>query len=147
MILSPTVLTDLYAPVRDELERTERLFHRELASKHPFVNDLCDRVSLYRGKMLRPALVLLCGKAFGHTGDVHETLAAVVEMVHIATLVHDDVLDQAHIRRQHATINATNGNETAVRPMSSWEAVTMSSSRRMRTLSSWTPQMSTLPIP
>src|SRR4051812_43113688 len=65
--------------------------------------------------MLRPMLVLLCGRACGgELTDAHVTLATVVEMVHMATLVHDDVLDEAELRRKGATINHLRGNEAAV---------------------------------
>src|SRR4051812_28847574 len=65
--------------------------------------------------MLRPMLVLLCGRACGgELNDAHVTLATVVEMVHMATLVHDDVLDEAELRRKGATINHLRGNEAAV---------------------------------
>ena len=107
-------LADLYAPIREDLQRVERVFDAELLSDHPFVNDLCARVRRYRGKMLRPALLLLSGRACGELCDAHHTLAAVVEMVHVSTLVHDDVLDQADIRRRQDTVNALHGNEIAV---------------------------------
>ncbi|HEY3246241.1 MAG TPA: polyprenyl synthetase family protein [Phycisphaerae bacterium] len=107
-------LDDLYTPVATELAAVEQRFADELFSELPFVNGLCDRVTRFRGKMLRPALVLLSGSAAGKVTSEHITLSAVVEMVHMATLVHDDVLDAADIRRRHATINSMNGNETAV---------------------------------
>lgn len=64
--------------------------------------------------MLRPTLVLLTGQACGRISDEHITIATVVEMVHMATLVHDDVLDEAELRRKGATINHLRGNEAAV---------------------------------
>jgi octaprenyl-diphosphate synthase len=64
--------------------------------------------------MLRPTLLLLAGKAAGELNAAHVTLATVVEMVHMATLVHDDVLDEAELRRKGATINHLRGNEAAV---------------------------------
>jgi octaprenyl-diphosphate synthase len=64
--------------------------------------------------MLRPCLVLLTGKACGELRDAHTVIATVVEMVHMATLVHDDVLDEAELRRKGATINHLRGNEAAV---------------------------------
>jgi octaprenyl-diphosphate synthase len=64
--------------------------------------------------MLRPSLLLLWGKACGELTDAHVTVATVVEMVHMATLVHDDVLDEAELRRKGATINHLRGNEAAV---------------------------------
>jgi octaprenyl-diphosphate synthase len=63
---------------------------------------------------LRPALLLLAGQATGELCNSHETLAVVVEMIHTATLVHDDVLDEADLRRHVDTINARWGNETSV---------------------------------
>ena len=62
------------------------------------------------GKRLRPALVLLAARACGYQGERHYTLAAVVEMIHTATLLHDDVVDESKLRRGHATANATFGN-------------------------------------
>jgi octaprenyl-diphosphate synthase len=113
-------LSDLFAPIQLDLEVSERLFHQELSSDLAFVNELCDVVRNYRGKMLRPALLLLSAKAAGpagRSGDLgveHHTLAAVVEIVHMATLVHDDVLDEADERRRHPTIRALSGNSAAV---------------------------------
>ena len=66
------------------------------------------------GKRLRPALLLLAGQAVGRSRDEHIMLAAVVEMIHTATLVHDDVLDEAAIRRHVDTVNARWNNETSV---------------------------------
>ena len=66
------------------------------------------------GKRLRPALVLLCGKAFGELQPAHQPLAAAMEMIHTATLIHDDVLDEATIRRHLETVNARWDNETSV---------------------------------
>jgi len=111
---APGGLADLYAPVSDELARVEHRLRGELHSQLPFVNELCAQVERYRGKMLRPTLLLLTGRACGRLTDAHVTLAAVVEIIHLATLVHDDVLDEADLRRRQATVNATHGNETAV---------------------------------
>ena len=66
------------------------------------------------GKHLRPTLVALAGSAVGKVGDAHVTAAVIIEMVHLATLVHDDVMDQAEIRRGQHTIAANWGNEIAV---------------------------------
>lgn len=107
-------LSELYAPIRADLAVVERVFDEEIASRLPFVNDLCDTVRSYRGKMLRPALLLLTAKAAGGVRPAHRTLAGVVEMVHMATLVHDDVLDEAKERRRRPTIAAVAGNQAAV---------------------------------
>ena len=109
-----TALSGLTECIRPQLLAVERLFHEELASKVPCVNALVKHVSRFRGKMLRPSLVLLAGKACGELTDAHNVIATVVEMVHMATLVHDDVLDEAELRRKGATINHLRGNEAAV---------------------------------
>ena len=107
-------LSDLYAPIAQELAESERIFQSELGSQFPFVQQLVEHCGDFQGKRLRPALVLLSGKACGGLSDSHPVLAAVVEMIHTATLVHDDVLDEAMVRRHAATVNAEWGNETAV---------------------------------
>src|SRR5262249_25288331 len=68
----------------------------------------------YRGKRLRPALLLLTARACGRVTPAHHTLAAVAEMIHTATLVHDDVLDDAALRRHVQTVNAGWGNQTSI---------------------------------
>ena len=107
-------LGELYAPVRHDLNAVERIFDEELVGELPFVGELCDTVRSYRGKMLRPALLLLTARATGTLVPAHHTLAAVVEMVHMATLVHDDVLDEAGERRRRPTVNNIAGNVAAV---------------------------------
>jgi len=100
-----------------ELEAVARCFARELRSDLPCVNELTVYLEKYRGKMLRPTLLLLSAKAASpHRAIAHDqrTLAAVVEMVHMATLVHDDVLDDQDVRRRAATVNRLRGNEAAV---------------------------------
>src|SRR5205085_10928261 len=66
------------------------------------------------GKHLRPALVALTANALGKVNESHVTVAAIIEMVHLATLVHDDVMDEAEIRRGRLTLAANWGNEIAV---------------------------------
>jgi octaprenyl-diphosphate synthase len=115
-----------------ELAEVESRFTSELMSDLTCVNSLVGHVERYRGKMLRPMLVLVSGMAAGANRDNaevdrdeagvailpltegHRVVAAVVEMVHMATLVHDDVLDDAEVRRRGSTVNALNGNEAAV---------------------------------
>ncbi|WP_406695727.1 polyprenyl synthetase family protein [Singulisphaera sp. Ch08] len=107
-------LAAVYAPIVDQLAESERVFEAELGSKFPFVQQLVDHCADYRGKRLRPALVLLSARASGTINGSHPVLAAVVEMIHTATLVHDDILDEALVRRHAATVNAEWGNEPAV---------------------------------
>lgn len=107
-------LTDLYAPIDRDLLVVQRVVETELASELPVVEDLCARLRTYHGKMLRPALLLLVGQATGRLRSAHHTLAAVVEIVHMATLVHDDVLDEADERRSSPTMRMEVGNVAAV---------------------------------
>ncbi|MDX1944445.1 MAG: polyprenyl synthetase family protein [Pirellulaceae bacterium] len=111
----PDLLQALYAPVSTELTEVERRLRAELRSDHPFVDELVRYGCLLGGKRLRPALLLLTAKAVGgRIGKEHLTLATVVEMIHTATLVHDDVLDEALMRRHLATVNARWDNEASV---------------------------------
>ncbi len=110
-------LTGMIDCIAAELSLVERRFNEELRSDVKCVNALVRHVARFRGKMLRPILVLLSGKAacrVGAVSDAHVTIATVVEMVHMATLVHDDVLDEAELRRKGATLNHLRGNEAAV---------------------------------
>ena len=108
-------LQRLTAGIEPYLVRIAERFDAELRSDLPCVGTLARHVARYRGKMLRPTLVLLAGQACGaNVGATHEIIASVVEMAHMATLVHDDVLDDAELRRRGATINHLRGNEAAV---------------------------------
>src|SRR5271166_4508563 len=90
-------LADLFGPIRSELAEAELIFQKELRSHFPFVQHLVDHCGDYQGKRLRPALLLLAGRACGSLSCAHLVLAAVVEMIHTATLVHDDVLDESMV--------------------------------------------------
>jgi octaprenyl-diphosphate synthase len=105
---------DLYAPVGADLEEVERVLARALRNRHARVAQVVDHVRHYRGKRLRPVLLLLAARACGKVVPAHHILAAVVEMIHTATLVHDDVLDGARVRRRVATVNAVWGTKTSV---------------------------------
>jgi len=102
------------------LERVEARFKEHLVHAAPQTAELCRYVERYRGKMLRPTLTLLCGLATSpsrdevQVTDAHITTAAVLEMIHMATLVHDDVLDGADTRRGGATVNAAHGTHAAI---------------------------------
>src|SRR5438067_10577500 len=101
------LLQSLYAPIAAELAEVEDLLRAEMRSDYPFVDELVRYGCLLGGKRLRPALLLLTARASGgRITREHIVLAAVVEMIHTATLVHDDVLDEAHMRRHLVTVNA-----------------------------------------
>lgn len=108
------LLARVHDIVGDALQQTETLFDRELQSENAYVRDILAHSRRFRGKRLRPILVLLSGAACDGLTDDHPVLAAVVELIHTATLVHDDVLDEADVRRHVATINTRWNNETSV---------------------------------
>ncbi len=104
----------IFSPVSAELQRVEELLTRELSSDTPLVDELLRYGCLIGGKRMRPALLLLAAQAVGDINDNHITLAAVVEMIHTATLIHDDVLDEAVVRRHLATVNSRWDNKVSV---------------------------------
>ncbi|HVC96354.1 MAG TPA: polyprenyl synthetase family protein [Pirellulales bacterium] len=112
--LSQRRLAALYGPIHEELARFEEILRAELRSDYPVVDELVKHGFRLGGKRLRPALLLLSAKAVGPVKHEHLVLSAVVEMIHTATLVHDDVLDDARLRRHLDTVNARWGNQTSV---------------------------------
>jgi octaprenyl-diphosphate synthase len=107
-------MSPLYAPIADDLEAVERVFADTIASPRLALARMLEHLAHYRGKRLRPTLLLLTARACGRVTPAHHVLGAVVEMVHTATLVHDDVLDDAGLRRHVPTVNAGWGNKAAI---------------------------------
>lgn len=118
----PEDLDALASIVGERLALVRDRFDAQLASDLLSVGELVDRLDGYRGKMLRPALVMLSAMAGGderlpldqRLTDDHTVVGATVEMIHMATLVHDDVLDEADVRRRTVSFNRLVGNEMAV---------------------------------
>lgn len=104
----------MFGPVQRDIEEADRIFTATLAGYRSPVATLVQHLKSYRGKRLRPALLLLTAEACGGVVPAHHTLAAAVEMIHTATLVHDDVLDEAAVRRHVATVNAGWGNKISI---------------------------------
>lgn len=104
----------ILAPVTRDLEAVDALLKEVLRPPTDRVRPLVENVKRFKGKMLRPALVVLSGRCFGEIGTPHHHLGAIVEMIHVATLVHDDVLDSADHRRGFPTVNREWGNHAAV---------------------------------
>lgn len=100
--------------VAGKLEDTEVVFRRCLASDVPFIADAGDYIFAGGGKRMRPALVLLVAQLLDRDGAEEVTYAAVVELIHNATLVHDDIIDQATLRRGQASVNHVWGNSKTV---------------------------------
>jgi octaprenyl-diphosphate synthase len=97
-----------------EMAEVDRVLRESLSSDVALIRQIAEYIVGGGGKRLRPALVLLSARACGYEGVHRYTLAAVVEMIHTATLLHDDVVDDSKLRRGHATANATFGNAASV---------------------------------
>ena len=100
--------------IAGDMEAVDALIRRRLASDVALVRQVAEYIIASGGKRLRPTLLLLAAGACGYRGAHHHELAAVVEFIHTATLLHDDVVDESELRRGRATANAAFGNAAAV---------------------------------
>jgi octaprenyl-diphosphate synthase len=104
----------LIDPVEPFLEAVSRQLGEQVAAFDPKIAPYADYALNGQGKHLRPALVALTASALGPITEAHVTVAVIIEMVHLATLIHDDVMDEAEIRRGQLTLAANWGNDIAV---------------------------------
>lgn len=102
------------ALTQDDLEQVNREIRARLQSDVVLISQLGGYIIDSGGKRLRPVLVLLACRALGYRGKAHVLLAAIVEFIHTATLLHDDVVDASELRRGHSTANVIWGNEASV---------------------------------
>lgn len=107
-------IADIRRLLRAETQAVDRLILERLRSDVALINELGRYIISSGGKRLRPLLVLLVARACGYQGHDHIELAAVIEFIHTATLLHDDVVDASDLRRGRQTANAIWGNEAAV---------------------------------
>ncbi|HYN76781.1 MAG TPA: polyprenyl synthetase family protein, partial [Lamprocystis sp. (in: g-proteobacteria)] len=107
-------ISAIRAPVAEDMRAVDALILRRLHSDVALINQIGHYIVNSGGKRLRPLLVLLAARACGYAGDRHIDLAAVVEFIHTATLLHDDVVDGSELRRNRDTANAVWGNEASV---------------------------------
>ena len=105
---------DLLEPIAAELPKVEQALARQVQGFDARLGNYVEYVLGSSGKRLRPSLALLAGGATGQITDKHITLAVIVELVHVATLIHDDILDEAALRHRLPTSNARWGNELSV---------------------------------
>ena len=96
------------------MSAVDHVIRTRLHSNVALVNQVGEYIVNSGGKRLRPALVVLSARAFGYSGKYHHDLAAVVEFIHTATLLHDDVVDESDLRRGQATASALFGNSASV---------------------------------
>jgi octaprenyl-diphosphate synthase len=104
----------IYALVADERQAVDDLIRRRLYSEVDLINQIGHYIVNSGGERLRPVMLLLAAGAFGYEGSDHIELAAVIEFIHTATLLHDDVVDASELRRGNETANAVWGNEASV---------------------------------
>ena len=109
-----TDVESLRALVTDDMEGMDALIRSSLQSDVALINQLSHYIINSGGKRLRPLLVLLAANACRYQGDQHINLATVIEFIHTATLLHDDVVDASQLRRGNMTANAVWGNEASV---------------------------------
>ncbi len=102
------------AIVADDMVRVDDTIRHRLSSSVALINQLSNYIIASGGKRLRPQLVLLAANACGYEGDQHVNVAAIIEFIHTATLLHDDVVDASDKRRGRDTANSVWGNEAAV---------------------------------
>ncbi|WP_221249126.1 polyprenyl synthetase family protein [Desulfuromonas versatilis] len=100
--------------LQDDLAKVETQFKKDLDSEVVLIRKVGEYVLASGGKRVRPMLLLLCARLSGYRGDYHIGLASVVEFIHTATLLHDDVVDNAVLRRGNASANSVWGNEASV---------------------------------
>nr|MBP7568179.1 polyprenyl synthetase family protein [Burkholderiaceae bacterium] len=107
-------LPALIAPIVDDMKAVDAVIRERLNSDVVLIRTIGDYIIGAGGKRMRPAMVLMVARALGYQGTHHQLLAAVVEFIHTATLLHDDVVDESDLRRGRETANAVFGNAASV---------------------------------
>ncbi len=116
LLKSPGILSidDVFILARDDMQAVDELISTSLASDVALVSQVSEYIVLSGGKRLRPLIVLLASKALGYEGQQHRRTAAIVEFIHTATLLHDDVVDSSERRRGMDSANTVFGNQASV---------------------------------
>ncbi|MBM3555627.1 MAG: polyprenyl synthetase family protein, partial [Alphaproteobacteria bacterium] len=107
-------LNALQALVGEDLAKVNQVILDHMTSRIPLIPQLAGHIIAAGGKRLRPMLTIAASRLCGHGGDRHVRLAACIEFIHTATLLHDDVVDESQLRRGNATANAVWGNQASV---------------------------------
>ncbi len=112
---APTLtLKTIYQLIADDFTALNSLTTQQLRSQVPLIEEIGHYITAAGGKRLRPLMVLLMANALDYQGDEHQELATVIEFIHTATLLHDDVIDKSELRRGQKTANALWGNTESV---------------------------------
>jgi octaprenyl-diphosphate synthase len=111
---SSLALAQIFEPIRDDLERVDREFARHVQSQVDLIPKIGQYIQTSGGKRIRPAVLLMAARLCGYQGDRSILYAAVVEFIHTATLVHDDIIDDSNLRRGRLAVHSRWGNDITV---------------------------------
>jgi octaprenyl-diphosphate synthase len=111
---SSLALAQLFEPIRADLEKVDREFGRHVQSKVDLIPKIGQYIQTSGGKRIRPAVLLMAARLCGYQGDRAILYAAVVEFIHTATLVHDDIIDDSDLRRGRLAVHSRWGNDITV---------------------------------
>jgi octaprenyl-diphosphate synthase len=107
-------LAQIFEPIREDLEKVEQEFARHIESRVALIPEMGKYIQKSGGKRVRPAVLLMAARLGGYTGDRAVLNASVVEFIHTATLVHDDIIDDADVRRGRKAVHSQWGNDVTV---------------------------------
>ena len=108
------LIRQVLAPIADDMKAVDDIIRNELSSDVPRMREISEYITSAGGKRMRPALLMLICRARGYEGEMHRYLGATIELLHTATLMHDDVVDESDMRRGRPTANSRWGNGAAV---------------------------------
>src|SRR5437867_3690244 len=111
---SSIALAQIFEPIRADLEKVDREFARHVQSQVDLIPKIGQYIQTSGGKRIRPAVLLMAARLSGYEGDRAILYAAVVEFIHTATLVHDDIIDDAELRRGRLSVHSRWGNDITV---------------------------------
>ena len=111
---SSLALSQIFEPIRADLEKVDREFGRHVQSQVELIPKIGQYIQTSGGKRIRPAVLLMASRLGGYEGDRSILYAAVVEFIHTATLVHDDIIDDSHLRRGRLAVHSRWGNDITV---------------------------------
>jgi len=111
---SAAALAQLFEPIRDDLRQVERKFARHVESQIALIPTIGNYIQVSGGKRIRPAVLLMAARLAGYSGERAVLYASVIEFIHTATLVHDDIIDESELRRGREAVHTRWGNHVTV---------------------------------
>ncbi len=111
---SSPALSQIFEPIREDLEKVDHEFGRHIQSQVDLIPKIGRYIQTSGGKRLRPAVLLMAARLSGYQGDRSVLYASVVEFIHTATLVHDDIIDDSDLRRGRLAVHSRWGNDITV---------------------------------